>query len=114
MAHDIGPLGAARLQDEGSHMIAGETHEQDGIDDLAFVALALILAQIWKRSATGRAAVGKRVCSLAMRNTPRPIQSGAACHAKRRYDCAQLRMNCAAVIALVVVLADRLPVRRNL
>ena len=39
-----------------------------------------------------------------------PVERRAAAHAKRRHDIAELRMHWSAVVALVVVLGDHLPV----
>jgi len=90
-------------------MIAGKAHEQVGVDDLTFVPLALVLGQPRKRSAGGRAAAGERVCSLAVRYTPKPIQSGPACLCEKTPAGTTEHnsgLHATAVIALIVVLAD--------
>ena len=43
--------GAARLQDEDRDVIAGETHEQVRVEELALVAHALVLIERRKRAA---------------------------------------------------------------
>src|SRR2546421_184945 len=49
-----------------------------------------------------------------MRNAAQPVEIRAAAITERRHQLAQLRMHAPAVVALVVVLAEHLPVRRHL
>src|ERR1700723_2026653 len=95
-------------------MIAGKAQEQIRVGEFAFVASRLVGAETGKRPARRRAAGGERVSPRPVRNSPRPIEMGAARLAKRRNHPAELGMHGSAVIAFVVVLADHLPIRADL
>jgi hypothetical protein len=114
MTGDIGALRRARVQDEYGSVVTGKADEEIGVDEFSLVALALVLIQRRKRTARSGAEACERVCAGPMWHAARPIKSRATALAKCGDHRAQLRVNSAAVIALVVVLADRLPVRRDL
>ena len=114
MADDVGARRAARLQDVGRDVIAGETHEQVGVEELALVPHALVLVEGRKCAPTRRAGGREGIGPGAVRDAARPVEPGAAALAERRHDLAQLRVDAGAVVALVVVLAQRLPVGRHL
>src|SRR5215472_2236689 len=77
------------------------------------MAHAFVVAQSRERRAATRAAFAERPSAVAMRNTALPIQSAAAAMFESRHDATELRMHAGAVIALVVVFEDDLPVGGN-
>src|ERR1700739_638291 len=105
---------AMGLQDEDRGVIARETHEQIRVHQLTLVAYPLFRTQCWNRAAPGRTAGSEGVGTRTMRDALRPVEIGAAALAEGRHHCAQLRIHPAAVVALVVVFAQHLPVGSHL
>src|SRR3982074_2616902 len=64
MAGDIGALGPAGFKDERCHMIAGQTQEEIGVDQLALVPALLVCIETRKSAPHGGPALGERVGSL--------------------------------------------------
>ena len=110
MAGDIGALGASRTQDECRHMIACEAQKQIGVYEFAFVSYLFVRVETRECAPHRGTAVREGVGALAVRDPTTPIQIAAAGLAKRRHDGAEFRVNPAAVIALVIVLANDLPI----
>src|SRR5260370_25608029 len=113
MAGDIGAFGAAWLQDERRHVIAGHAQEQIGVDQFALVPYLFVCIETGKGAPHGGPAMREGIRPLTVRNSTAPIQIGAAGLAKRGHHRAQLRVNSAAVVALVVVFTEDFPIRRN-
>src|SRR6202030_2407195 len=113
MAGDVRAFGAERLQDEVRNVVAGHAQEEAGVDQFALVPYLFVRVETGKRAPHGSSAAGERIGSVAMRDSAIPIQVGAARLAKGGHHGAQLRMNSAAVVALVIVLANDLPIRRD-
>src|SRR5438874_3223541 len=114
MTGDVGVRGAARLQEEYRGMIAGEAQEQIRIQQLALVAHPLVFVQGRECAAARRARPGERIRAGAMHNAAQPVEIRAAALSERRHQLTQLRVHAPAVVALVVVLAEHLPVRGHL
>ena len=100
----------ARLQDENRSMVAGQADEEVRVYKFAFVTLSLILVQRRKGSALGGAVVCERIGARPMRHAARPVEPRPAGFTKCRHHRAQLWMHAPAVVALIVIFADRLPV----
>src|ERR1700693_78153 len=113
MAGDGGAFRAEWLQYERRHMVAGRAQEEIGVDELALVPYLFVRVESWKGAAHGRSAAGEGIGPVAMRDAAIPVQMGAACLAKRGHQGAELRMHPAAVVALVIVFANDLPIRRD-
>jgi len=94
-------------------MLAAETQEQIRVDHFAEMTQPFILVEPWEWRARGRTAGGERIGAIPMWNPTLPLQLPAAVAPESRNHIAELRMHAAAVIALVVVLDDDLPVRRH-
>src|SRR5256886_10442286 len=75
---------------------------------------SLVFVQGRECAAARRARLGERIGAGAMRNAAQPVEIRAAALTERRHQLTQLRMHARAVVALVVVLADHLPVRGHL
>jgi hypothetical protein len=82
-------------------MVGGQAQEEIGIDDLSLVAQLLLLREGGERGAGRRAAPGKGECAGAVGNAAIPVEVGAPLLAESRNNLAQLRVNRAAVVALV-------------
>ena len=78
------------------------------------MADALVLVEVRERRAVVVPRHGERVRTLAVRDAALPVEPVAAGAPERRHEVAQLRVHRAAVVALVVVLREHLPVRRDL
>src|SRR5207302_6073926 len=114
MAGDVGARRAARLEDERRHVLAGEAHEEIREHQRALVAHPLILVQRREGAPARRAGFREGVGAVPMRDAAQPVETAAAALAERRHERAELRVHAPAVIALVVVLAEHLPVRAHL
>ena len=102
--------GPVRPEGERGDMVGGEAEHQVGIDELALVPLLLLGAQARERAAIGGAAGGEGPGSLAMGDPALPVELRPTSLSEGRHKLHQLGMDRAAVVALVVVLHDRLPV----
>src|SRR5258708_30464438 len=109
MAGDIGAFRAPRLQDVRRHVIAGHAQEQIGVDEFALVPHLLVCIETGKGAPHGRPAVREGISPLTVRNSTAPVQIGAAGIAERTHYRAELRVNSAAAVAPVLVLATKLP-----
>src|SRR4029450_10158355 len=87
----------------------GPAQHQVGVDELALVAGALVVVEAGERRAVALAAGGEGPGALAVGDAPVPVQPGPAA-LERGHDPAQLGVDAGAVVALVVVLGDQLPV----
>ena len=90
-------------------MVGGQAQHQVGVDELALVAGALVVVQARERRPVALAGGGEGPGALPVGDAPFPVQPGPAA-LERRHDPAQLGMDPGAVVALVVVLGDQLPV----
>src|SRR5258708_10867057 len=114
MAGDIGAFRAPRLQDVRRHVIAGHAQEQIGVDEFALVPHLLVCIETGKGAPHGRPAVREGISPLTERNSTATVQIDAAGIAGRRHYRAELRVNYASVIALVIILSLDLPSRDEL
>src|SRR5271170_1280674 len=73
-----------------------------------------VLVQTGKCATHGSSGVSEGVRPFPMRHAAAPIQIGAPTIPERGHYRAQFGMNAAAVVALVVILTDDFPIRRNL
>ncbi len=78
------------------------------------MAVLLLLRKVREERAVRRARTGEREGAVAMRDAVLPVEPRAPALAKRGDDLAELGMDSRAVVALVVVLGDDLPVRADL
>ena len=111
-AVDPGPVDRLRPQHEGRDVVGRAGEHQVGVDQLALVAGALRLVQAGQRRPGRGAAQREGPGPLAVRDAVLPRQAGAAA-GERRDQPAQLGVDRPAVVALVVVLGDDLPVGRR-
>jgi hypothetical protein len=109
IAIDPGPAGREWPQREGGDVIAGQAEHHVRVQEFTLVSRALVLAETGERRAGRRAVPGEGGRAVAVRDPRVPVELPAAV-LERRHDLAQLRMDGAAVIALVVVLDHDLPV----
>src|ERR1700676_74510 len=114
MAGDIGALRGARQENERRNVVARHAQEHVGIGEFSLVPHLFVIVQTGEGAPDGGSARGERIRSFAVRNAAGPVQIGAAGFTEGRHDCAQFRMYAAAVIALVVVFTEDLPIRVNL
>jgi len=93
-------------------MIGGRAQHEIGIDELSLVAIPFFLSEARERCSVGHAGEREGVCPFSVGNSLIPVQPGPS-GLESRHDLAELRMNGSAVVALVVILEDALPVGRN-
>ena len=94
-------------------MVGGQAEHQVGVDQLALVAGALVVVQAGERRPVAAAGGREGPGALAVRDAPVPVQPGSAA-LERRHDPTELGVDAGAVVALVVVLGDQLPVGPDL
>src|SRR5580693_1006255 len=92
-------------------MLTTQAQEQIRVDDLAEMPQLLVLVETGERRPIGGAVAGEGIGAFPMRDSTLPLQISAAIAPESRHHVAELRVHTPAVIALVVVLDDDLPVR---
>ena len=107
---NLGPVRRFRPQQKYSGMMAARAAHQVGIEQFTLVADFLIFIQSGKRLPGRRSRSSKRICAFAVRNAALPVQAEAPSALEVGHDLAEFRMNAAAVVALVVVFENQLPV----
>ena len=103
--------GVERPERERHDVIGREAQHEVRVDQLALVAHALLVGEPRERLTRRRPRERERGRAVAMRDTRVPVELAAAALLERGDELAELGMHWATVIALVVVLDDRLPVR---
>ena len=99
-----------RPQRERGDVVGRQRQQQVRVDDLALVPRALLLGQAGERRAVAGAGARERERALLLRDAGVPVEPGAAPFLERGDDLAQLGVHRPAVVALVVVLHQDLPV----
>ena len=100
---------SVRPQGRRGDVLGGEAQQQVGVDELALVPRALGVVEVGERCPRRRAGGGERPRPVAVRDARFPLQPAAAT-AEGGDQLAQLRVDGTAVVALVVVLGEHLPV----
>ena len=114
VALNAGVPRALRPQVERGNVIHRQAEHQVGVEELALVMGFFSVAQAGEGCPCRGARGSKRVRAVTVRHPVVPIESGTAPLFKGRHNLAELGMDGAAVIALVVVLDDDFPVGINI
>jgi hypothetical protein len=112
VAVDARAAGLERPEHERGDVIARQAEHHVRVRELPLVPGPLLLAETGERRALRGAAPGERGRAVPMGDPGLPVEPAAAV-LEGRDHLAQLRMHGAAVVALVVVLDDDLPVRED-
>src|SRR5690349_22205174 len=97
-----------------SDVVGGQADHAVGIDQLPLMTSLLVWIQTLEGTPRRSAGFSERPGPISMRNATLPIQLRPSPVLERRHQTAQLGMHRPAVIALVVVLQDHLPVGPHL
>ncbi len=108
--HDEGAVRPLGEQRERRGVVGRQAEHQVGVRQLALVADLLVVVEAGERRAIRAAGHGERERALGLGHAVVPVEVAAALLLERRHDAAQLRVHARAVVALVVVLDDDLPV----
>ncbi len=103
-------FGALWLQPKRRHVLGRQAAHEVRIDQLTFVPCLLVRVETGERDPVGRPGLRERPRARCVRDAAVPVEIGAAAVFECRDYSAQLGVHACAVIALVVVLEDHLPV----
>ncbi len=103
-----GPPRPERRQHQGGDVLGGQRQQQVGVDQLALVAHPLVVVEVGERRPLGGPALGEGPGPLPVGYAALPVKVPTA--PEGGHQVAQLGVDRAAVVALVEVLGDDLPV----
>ena len=105
---DPGPARAERGEHERGGVVGRQRQQQVGVDELALVPYPLLVGEVRERRPVRRPRLGEGPRPLAMGHPVLPVEVPTT--TEGRDQVAQLGVDGSAVVALVVVLGDDLPV----